>query len=162
MKNFLAIVITIITLNSGCKTKSKIGASYQYKTECIGIELDGSETLRAWGQGRNPSDAIEQAKKNAVRDVLFKGIMDGSNECNVRPLVPEVNAQDKYETYFNKFFADGGVYSNFCSSKDGSNLHPELLKNRQKLGSQEEYRVIVRVLRSDLKQKLIQDGILKQ
>ena len=31
-------------------------------------------TLRAWGRGKNRTDAIEQAKKNAVRDVLFKGV----------------------------------------------------------------------------------------
>ena len=162
MKRYLVLILAIALLTVGCKTKSKIGASYQYKTECIGVELDGSETLRSWGQGRNRLDAIEQAKKNAVRDVLFKGIMDGSKDCNMRPLVPEVNAQEKYETYFNSFFADQGTYKNFVSAKDGSDLHPEVLKNRQKLGSQEEYRIIVRVLRSDLKQKLIQDGILKQ
>ncbi|MFM7016355.1 MAG: hypothetical protein ACKOX3_08510 [Bacteroidota bacterium] len=162
MKHNLLLIITIALLSVGCKSPSKIGAAYQYKTECIGVELDGSETLRSWGQGRNRVDAIEQAKKNAVRDVLFKGIMDGSKECNMKPLVPEVNAQDKYENYFNTFFADQGDYKNFVNSKDGSDLHPEVLKNREKLGSQEEYRIIVRVLRSDLKQKLIQDGILKQ
>lgn len=162
MKYYLVLLTALTILSFGCKTRSKIGASYQYKTECVGIELDGSETLRTWGQGRNRLDAIEQAKKNAVRDVLFKGIMDGSKECNMKPLVPEVNAQEKYETYFNTFFADGGSYKNFVNSKDGSDVHPEVMKNREKLGSQEEYRIIVRVLRSDLKQKLIQDGILKQ
>ena len=27
--------------------------------ECMGIELDGSQTLRSYGTGRNKSDAIE-------------------------------------------------------------------------------------------------------
>ena len=39
------------------------------------------------GNGRNRFDAIEQAKKNAVRDVIFKGITDGKNECNNRPVL---------------------------------------------------------------------------
>ena len=48
-----------------------------FESECMGVELDGSQTLKAWGTGRNYSDACEQAKKNAVRDVLFKGIKNG-------------------------------------------------------------------------------------
>ena len=38
----------------------------KFETECLGIEGDGSQTLRAWGTGRNRADAVEQAKKNAV------------------------------------------------------------------------------------------------
>ena len=46
--------------------------------ECMGVELDGSQTLRVWALGRNKVDALEQAKKNAVREVIFKGIRNGS------------------------------------------------------------------------------------
>ena len=41
------------------------------QTECISVEQDGSQTLRVWGKGRNRVDAVEQAKKNAVYEVLF-------------------------------------------------------------------------------------------
>lgn len=67
-----------------------------------------SETLRAWGRGKNRTDAIEQAKKNAVRDVLFKGVVAGSRECSVRPLITEVNAQERYASYFNDFLETEG------------------------------------------------------
>ncbi|MEG1999309.1 MAG: hypothetical protein RR015_04775, partial [Bacteroidales bacterium] len=36
------------------------GAYYNYETECLGIEHDGSQTLRVWANGRNRSDALEQ------------------------------------------------------------------------------------------------------
>lgn len=165
MKNSNSILIialfTIALSVSSCLDhQQKIAGNYTYETECLGVELDGSQTLRAWGSGRNRSDAIEQAKKNAVRDVLFKGIRAGQPGCEVKPLVPEVNAQEKYSSYFNKFFTDGGEYKKFISSKDGSVLHPEVFKNRKKAGSQDTYRVTIRVLRSELQTKLKEDNII--
>lgn len=104
----------------GCSTK-EIASFHSFESECLGIELDGSETVRAWGKGKNRSDAIEQAKKNAVRDVLFKGIIAGSRECSIRPLLTEVNAQERYAHYFNAFFKDGGEYLNYISMEDKKN-----------------------------------------
>lgn len=82
---------------------------YTIEPECLGSELDGSVTLRSWGTGRNRFDAVDQAKKNAVRDVIFKGIRKGSSECNPRPLLPEVNAEMKYEDFFNRFSPTKGA-----------------------------------------------------
>lgn len=42
-------------------------------------------------------------KENAVRDVLFKGVVAGSRECSVRPLITEVNAQERYASYLTTF-----------------------------------------------------------
>lgn len=137
--------------------KSSIASFYTYETECLGVELDGSQTLRAWGEGKNKSDAVEQAKKNAVRDVLFKGIRKGKEDCNLRPLMIEANAHEKYEEYFNAFFADGGEYLKYVSSKDERWGSKE--KQRNKLGK--KYGVTVRVLRSELKKKLKADGLIQ-
>ena len=139
---------------------SNIGR-YTIETECLGVEMDGSVTLRAWGTGRNRFDAVDQAKKNAVRDVLFKPTRNGSSDCNPHPLVPEVNAEMKYEDYFNRFFSDRrGSYKKFCSGKD------ERISNkifRRGMGDSKivTYSVIVRVLRSELKEQLREDGIIK-
>ena len=140
-----------------CSPKKTVTASYTYETECLNRELDGSETLRAWGSGRNRSDAIEQAKKNAVRDVLFKGIRNGNGGCSTRPLITAVNAEEKYEDYFNSFFRDGGAYKNFVSMAD-----TKFNSSRsESTGLQDKYGIVLRVLRSELKEKLIQDEILK-
>jgi hypothetical protein len=156
-------VLTILTLLSiffSCSTQKTVSTNYSYSTECLGVELDGSQTLKAWGNGRNREDAVEQAKKNAVRDVIFKGIRDGKQDCNQKPLVFEVNAQEKYEDYFNKFFADGGEYRNFISLKD-ERIFDKIKRDKQRTAESVTHGVIVRVLRSELKQKLIQDGIIK-
>jgi hypothetical protein len=171
MKNKNLVLITLIagllfvfgpSIGQKSKSQRKLSGNYTFKTECLGVELDGSQTVKSWGAGRNRVDAIEQAYKNAVRDVLFVGISNGKSECNVKPVIFEVNAQEKYEEYFNKFFADAGPYTEFVSNKDGSKIHLEVFKERKQAGSQESYAIIVRVMRAQLVAKMKTDGILKQ
>ena len=159
MKNkiFVALLCTIYLLISGCSPQKKTAGNYTYKTECLGIEMDGSQTVKTWGNGKNRFDAIEQAKKNAVRDVLFNGILEGKSDCEKRPVVSEVNAQVKYETYFNKFFTDKGEYKDYISMKDTQLGVKEIKGARESV----TIGVVVRVLRPELKQKMIADGILK-
>jgi len=156
----LLLLSLVALLFIQCKTT--IPSFYNYKTECLGVELDGSQTLKAWGKGRYWKDAADQAKKNAVRDVIFKGILDGSGECKVKPLLPEVNAEEKYEDYFTKFFKDGGEYKNFVSLKD-EKIHRHIIRTKDfRNQDQSTYSVVVRVLRKELEQKLINDNILKK
>ena len=100
----MGIVTTIIFCSHNIFGQTTTSAYYEYDAECLGVELDGSQTLRIWGVGRNKKDAVEQAKKNAVRTVLFKGIHGGLSGCNTKPVILEVNAEEKYEDYFNAFF----------------------------------------------------------
>lgn len=143
--------------------QTSTSAYYEYEVECLGVELDGSQTLRAWGVGRNKSDAVEQAKKNAVRAVLFKGIRRGLAGCNTKPLIFEVNAEEKYEDYFNVFFLDGGEYSNYVSMKDEKRVSL-FKKDKEKEKSKHfvKYGVTVRVLRADLKKRLEGDNVLQK
>ena len=160
MKNLLIHQLGIFVfalLLVSCKTTTS--SYYATETECLGVELDGSQTLKVWGTGRYWKDAAEQAKKNAVRDVLFKGHFTGSKDCFEKPLLLEVNAREKYEDYFNVFFRDGGEYINYVSMKD-ERTHIRTADSRNK--DQLKYSVVVRILRVELKEKLIKDGILKQ
>lgn len=152
-----AIAVTIGL--ASCKTPTHISSEYAYanfQTECLGVELDGSQTLRVFGKGKNKADAIEQAKKNAVRDILFKGINAGSGECSQRPLVNEVNAQEKYAYYFNPFFKDKGEYLNFVKLDE-----KRLSRIKSSNNSQENWGVVVTVDRAGLQQLLINDNIIK-
>lgn len=133
---------------------------YTAETECLGVEMDGSVTLKAWGTGRNRFDAVEQAKKVALRDVLFKGIRKGNGDCNPRPLVPEVNAEMKHERYFNKFFSSKrGDYKDFVSGKD-ERIDEKIFRKKKGAPNGVTYIVVVRVLRSELQAQLIEDGII--
>jgi hypothetical protein len=157
----MVFTVLLLMLTSISFSQKKTAGYYNYKTECLGVELDGSQTLKAWGNGRNKADAVEQAKKNAVRDVIFKGIIEGKQDCNQKPIVFEINAQEKYEDYFNTFFADGGEYKNFISLKD-ERIFDKISRDRKKTSESVTNGIVVRVLRSELKKKLITDSIIKQ
>ena len=142
-----------ITSDLTAQRNSNIGY-YTIESECLGSELDGSITLRAWGTGRNRFDAVDQAKKNALREVIFKGVRKGSPECNQRPLLPEVNAEMKYEDFFNRFFSDRtDDYKKFCSGKD-ERLDNKIFRRGMGDSKMVTYSVIVRVLRAELKDYL--------
>ena len=154
--SILSISLFALLMLSGCKSTT-VGSFHSYEPECLGSELDGSETLYVWGTGRNKTDAIEQAKKNAVQVVLFKGITKGASGCSIKPIILEVNAEQKYSYYFNTFFKDGGEYKNYISMEDSKRGSVQSQHNKQ----QDKYGVVVRVLRSELKNRLISDNILK-
>ena len=142
-----------ITSDLTAQRNSNIGY-YTIESECLGSELDGSITLSSWGTGRNRFDAVDQAKKNALREVIFKGIRKGSPECNQRPLLPEVNAEMKYEDFFNRFFSDRtDDYKKFCSGKD-ERLDNKIFRRGMGDSKMVTYSVIVRVLRAELKDYL--------
>ena len=148
------IIISYFIISCGSNKNDTLDY-FKYESECLGSELDGTVTLRAWGKGKNKNDAVEQAEKNALNDVLFKGIRRGKSECELTPMITEVNARDKYEQYFDKFFNKDRKYSKYISYKDGS------FKKEFKSKTEVVYGVTVRVLSPNLKKKLKKDKILK-
>lgn len=161
MKIKTTIIAALLCITGACAQNKSVAGNYVYKSECMGVEGDGSQTLKAWGNGRNRSDAVDQAKKNAVKDVIFNGIAEGKSDCNRKPLVFEVNAQEKYEDYFNKFFSDGGAYKDYISLRD-ERIFDKLSRDKKKARESVTHGLIVRVLRAELRERLIADGIIKK
>lgn len=136
----------------------KTSAYSNYETLIIGTELDGSYTLRVCGKARNSVDAYVQAGKQAVKDVLFKNLFfTNTKDSPLKPLLLTPNAEQKYEDYFNAFFADGGAYRDFTSLHDTRIITENWNNNKLQVLVQ----VSVTVDRKALKQKLIDDNILK-
>lgn len=158
--NYYVYTGALIFILAACSMSRQTAGYYDFPTECLGSELDGSQTLLVFADGRNRSDAVEQAKKNAVREVLFKGIKNGKSTCDPRPLVPEVNADRKYEAYFAKFFEDGGEYAKYVSLAD-ERVYNKIFRDRTKGRKQVKNSVVVRVEVLKLKEKLRTDEIIK-
>ncbi len=142
------------------EVSAKKKATFQKEAiQCIGVEGDGSQTLRVTGTGRNKEDAIEQAKKDAIYAVIFEGIKAGSNSggCNTKPLIFEMNAREKYEEYFDIFFMDNGEYAKYASLIDRK------IRSNSKTTNKyfKNYRVTIRVLRPELKERLKADNVIK-
>lgn len=133
-------------------------AFYNYDSRIISSELDGSYNIRAFGRARNAVAAYEEARKQAVYDVLFNGVQSSNSRItSLRPLLLEVNAKEKYEDYFNAFFADRGAYQEYTSYSDARILTDNKYSNNLQILVQVSVTVDVK----SLKQKLIEDNILK-
>lgn len=157
MKYSISILLSVVLLSFwGCSNKVTTTAYHNYNTECLGKSMDGSQTLRVWASGRNRANAIEQAKKKAVYDVVFAGITGGSGECNAYPVVDEANARKKYEEYFDVFFADGGAYSQYVTTV---NQKKSSIDKFQGDGTV-MFGIIVSVDRSGLYQRFVSDNII--
>lgn len=154
MKKLLILLICAMSLLNVYAQKNPVYARSSIR--CLGVELDGSQTLRVQGYGRNRSDAKEQAMKNAVWAVIFDGIREGAQGCNMRPLVTEVNAKERYEDYFNLFFSDNGEYKKYVSLRDTKKRSGG--RSKDKLGY--AYDLTIRVLRAELKARLKADNLI--
>jgi hypothetical protein len=158
LKYIFFIAITLIA-NTGYAQKTAVEAYQTTETVVLASEGDGSITLRVWGSGRNRIDAIEQAKKNAVRETIFIGFRTNNTMTyTLHPLINEPNAEEIYEEYFNLFFSDKGEYSKYVSTIDQRTNS----KVKEKSKVERKYGITVRVLRPELKLRLIKDGILKK
>lgn len=157
MNNKLISIISVLLL-CALNTNAQMATFQKQVIECLGIEGDGSQTLRVTGTGRNKADAIEQAKKDAVYAVIFTGIRSGMGGCDSRPLINEQNARDKFDEYFNIFFMDNGEYLKYVSMEDRKLRSNAKSKNKYF----KNYRVTVRVIRNELRARLKADGVIKQ
>ncbi len=101
---------------------------------------------------------MREAMKNAVSDVIFKGIKGGNGSYSTQAIVTEVNARERYAEYFDRFFADNGEYQNFVketSAKDGS-------RTESKSSGRVNYGITATVDRSALVKQLTEDGVLNK
>ena len=154
MKKIFVLMLALFAVSVSSSAQDKV--LYKETIRCLNVELDGSETLRVVGFGRNRDDAREQAMKNAVYVVIFQGIKDGNRGCNMKPIVEEVNAREKYAEYFDIFFMDNGEYRKYVSLKDTK--YRSKNKTKTKLGT--GYEMTIRVQRSQLKARLKNDNII--
>lgn len=142
---------------AGCGAR-KSQAYYDYDSKLIAAHGDGSYTIRAWGRSRNATMSYDVAQKQALEDVLFKGVRaQSSNLTDLKPLIMEVNGRERYEEYFNAFFSDEKNWKPFVSMKDRRTM----TSRYQRTDAQTLAQVTVLVYRAALKEKLTQDGILK-
>ncbi|MBK6276177.1 MAG: hypothetical protein IPF58_16500 [Saprospirales bacterium] len=111
---------------------------------------------KVWSYSKNAKVAIEQAKKNAVHGIVFKGFAGSGQICpSQKALAPEVGVEDKHKDYFEKFFKDGGDYMKYVSvSGDGI---PQTIK----VGKEYKIGIIVSVMKDALRKDLEVAGVIK-
>ena len=159
MKKIIISLFAFGSLLYNCGTTKNTAAFYNYEVECMGTGMDGTQLIKVWGYGRKPDDAIEQAKKNAVHAVIFKGITSGKPGCMQKPLSVQAGAEQQYQEYYNTFFLKGGKYLNFVSITNDGSINPN---DRLKTGNQYKIGVVVSVSHSALRKELEAAGVIKK
>lgn len=153
----LCLLAVMLIACNGKKAVTHTSSFYTPETECLGKSMDGTQTLRVWATGNDKKDAIKQAQKKAVYEVVFTGITAGVGDCNAYPVVDEANARQKYEDYFDGFFSDSGDYKKFVKIADDEKEAMSAYKS----GGRENFGIIVSVDRAGLRKRLKNDGIIK-
>jgi hypothetical protein len=140
------------------KTANKDTYDWRYELQCIGTGAQGTYLLKVWSYSKKPDVAIEQAKKNAVHGVLFKGFSGSGAGCTQRPLTNNPNLEQEKDIFFKDFFANGGKYLKFVNLTGDGSVSPA---DRKKVGKEYKIGVAVSVSKDLLRKDLEDAGILK-
>jgi hypothetical protein len=161
-KSYL-LVIMLLSFSIGVKAQAgkkadKETEEWRYEIECVSTGATGSYLVKVWSYSKKPDVAINQAKKNAVHGVVFKGFTGKGAGCTQKPLAGSPALEQEKAEFFKDFFADGGKYMKFVSvSGDGS----VAAEDRLKIGKEYKIGVVVSVYKDELRKDLEAAGIIK-
>ena len=156
-KTTVMMLLGAAMLLAGCGSKKaavQTAAYREHPTECLGKSMDGQQTLKVWAKGTSRMEAVREAKKKVVGEVLFQGIQS-TGECSAYPIVDTPNARQKFESYFNKFFADGGAFKKYVDEVE-KRSDADLLQGAHL----QTYGVVLKVDTQGLRKRMQKDKII--
>ncbi|MCC9042853.1 hypothetical protein LNQ81_09210 [Myroides sp. M-43] len=161
MKKILRISFALLIMAlASCKSKpTNTMASFYIdkKIDCVSADMYGNEVVQVFTTGRNRSAAIAEAKEEAIKTIMFRGIVSNKKECSVKPIVKEANVEERYKKYFDKFFKKGGKNRKYTSVR-----RIAFQSNVVKHGiTYESYSIEVTVNRKEIERRLAKDKIIK-
>jgi len=154
----LAFVFGItMSISAQNRKADKDTRNWVYEIEPVGVGSQGTYLIKVWSYSKKPLVALEQAKKNAVHGIIFKGFLGVNGIPGQRPLTNNPNLEIEQAEFFKNFF-DGGKYMKFVNvSNDGA----VAAEDRLKVGKEYKIGVIVSVNVAGLRKDLEDGGILK-
>ncbi len=161
--NMLILLLVLFSIEGICQARKKADKEtiqWRYEIECVGTGTQGTYLIKVWSYSKKPHVALEQAKKNSIHGVIFKGFAGGGQGCSSqKPLARNPNIEQEKAVFFKDFFADGGKYMKFVSSStDGAVGAGDVLKvgkNEYKVG------LVVSVQKDLLRKDLEAAGIIR-
>lgn len=155
----LLLLLLISTLGIAQQRKAnKDTEAWRYEIEGVQTGTQGSYLIKVWSYSKKPEVATEQAKKNAVHGIIFKGFSGRAGVPGQSPLTNNSNLEEEKADFFKSFFSDGGKYMKFVSlSNDGA----VAAEDRMKIGKEYKIGVIVSVNVADLRKDLENSEIIK-
>lgn len=155
----LAVVAFAFTGNAQAKKKAdKDTKSWRYELEAVQTGVSGTYLVKVWSYSKKPDVAIEQAKKNAVHGIIFRGFAGTDRVPGQSPLTNNPNIEEEKADFFDAFFADGGKYLKFVSVTNDGAVAAE---DRMKVGKEYKIGVLISVRKEELRKDLENAGIIK-
>lgn len=164
MKNLWIILLALLPFSLSAQKVAEKKANiateqWGYEIEpAVGQAPKGTVIVRVSSYSKNAQVAIQQAGKNAVHGILFKGVAP-SNDNNRLPGVPalvnDLTIAAENDAYFRDFF-NNKAYQQYVSMIN--NGAPE---STLQVGKQWKIAILVKVQIDALRQRLESDGVLK-
>ena len=162
LNNLIVLMSVLIFSNiSFAQTNKKANNdtdAWRYEIEAVQTGTQGTYLIKVWSYSKKPNIAIEQAKKNAVHGIIFRGFTGIAGVPGQKALTNNVNLEEEKEDFFKPFFADGGKYMKFVSTSNDGAVAAE---DRMKIGKEYKGGVIVTVNVDALRKDLQDAGIIK-
>jgi hypothetical protein len=164
LKIWIALFIgaLIMTACGSAKKAADIDTQqWRYELEAVkGVGVQGTYQVKVWSYSKDPNVAIEQAKKNAVHGIIFKGFASNiQGVTSQKPLVSNPSMDTQRKDFFDPFFADGGKYMKFVNLSNNGAI---AAGDRIKIGKEYKIGVVVSVNVSALRKELEDAGIISK
>ncbi|MCX6184138.1 MAG: hypothetical protein NTX74_03635 [Flavobacterium sp.] len=155
----LAVVAFAFNANAQAKKKAdKDTKNWRYEIEAVQQGVAGTYLIKVWSYSKKPDVAIDQAKKNAVHGIIFRGYAGTDRVPGQSPLTNNPNIEEEKADFFDAFFADGGKYMKFVSLTNDGAVAAE---DRMKVGKEYKIGVLISVRKEELRKDLENAGIIK-
>lgn len=152
--------IQSVNAQKGRRKADKQTVAWRYEIEAVATGIQGTYQIKVWSYSKHPETAIEQAKKNAIHGIIFKGFPTKDRVQGQKPLSRDVNLYDDNKKFFEDFFKTGsGDYMKFVTLANNGQIAPgdriKISKKEYKIG------VVVTVNVAELRKYLEAKGIIK-
>ena len=156
----ILFILGVVTISSAQARKKadKDTKNWRYEIEAAGVGTQGFYLIKVWSYSKKANVALEQAKKNAVHGVVFKGFPGKPGVPGQKALASNPNVEQEKQEFFDEFFADNGKYMKYVSvSGDGS----VAAEDRLKAGKEYKIGIVVSVNADALRKDLEAAGVIK-
>ena len=157
---FSLILSLVVCCAFGQKRKAeKDTREWRYELENMGTGAGGTAQFKVWTYSKDALTAMEQAKKNAVHGLIFRGVTAKDRLAPIPPLSNEPNLEITRQDFFDPFFNDGGQYLKYVSLVNNGSIGPG---DRIKVGKEYKIGVVVTIDKNALRGDLESAGIIKK
>jgi len=136
------------------KDKNKL-MDDEYEVKFLRTAVEGTILFKVYSYGKNEDACIENAKRNAIKAVLFTGIPGSDLQ---KPLVADAGAIESHKDYFTAFFKKGGKYLQYVALSTDGSIDSD---DRLRVGKLTKIGVAVLVQKAALRKEMEDAGVIK-